>query len=406
MAAITIHRDAGRSEDTESPLSGAAEAKARVFKELPPVETTHTELVRLTWTRRVLEEALAKTKDGRPRTIRIEEQDDLLWFVLDPPLPKDAVPWYHLPVQDARRYGLFSTNTKMACPTWDLPAGSEYMGGTCPGATAGQSVVPERARNASRQLPIVGTASLQRSVCQTCYAVGGRYQSPSVQAAEIVRARWSREMLARHPEKFVEIVADAALRAVAKFPMQLGIKPIRVHSAGDFFSEDYARAWIRVMNEVWRRDPLVRAWAPTRVWAAGPRARSWIEFWRAAYGVGTRRDVPRIEHPDRFLVRPSAYHVGDPAFESGTLWPVAGSTVLLDNDSKGSNPSPLAKRPNDTRYDWDCHAYLVSGDDKAHSCANALNPEQAARGLRPGERPGPCRSCWVHRDMSVVYTAH
>jgi hypothetical protein len=183
--------------------------------------------------------------------------------------------------------------------------------------------------------------------------------------------------------------------------------PVRVHSSGDFFSPEYARAWIELANQL----PDLDFWAPTRTWAS----RGWNEFWSQNL---------RLARHGNFIVRPSAWHTGDPAIsptarmlpvgtDNGAVarpekpWSgpypfaargrfIGGTTALYRADSP--EPDRLVGNPighsSDPRCDWVCAAYANESDK--HTCGNALAPD----GMKG------CRICWTDLETRICYTAH
>lgn len=101
--------------------------------------------------------------------------------------------------------------------TWSIPALT-----TCPGATA------------------------ECSSC--CYALSGFLSYPSV------RATHERNYAFSHTDHFVAWMRSQLIRE--------GVRLLRVHVAGDFYSGAYVRKWIAVARAV----PHVRFWAYTRSW--------------------------------------------------------------------------------------------------------------------------------------------
>ena len=421
---------------------GKAEGGAKASEgrsQRPVKEQTHSGLVKFVWIRRTLELQLAK--NASRFTLVIDEdpiQGGQLAFYIDPPLMRDAVTWFPGPPNfnkdgedvGMRKFSMFGEAQKMACPTWDLPAGGVRTGGSCPGADPGQTTVPTKTRvqlgqqvrrsgltlnshdrwrfGDGRELP-PGAPIIRESesICQICYATGGNYALISTQLGEMIRYQWCRALL-RSPAGAAEFVAtvSAALERLS-FPVERHrnpldktkpLRPVRVHSSGDFFSQRYAAAWL----EVARRNPDMTFWAPTRTWAAP----GWVNFWR-------RADVPR-----NFIIRPSAYHTDDPA--------PSHKHNVFDGHGDGSYPAGLAqgttsvykfddlkrKKGVDWRYNWQCQTYAIS--DAAHSCHFARAPKANANGKLARDKHGnpvvdnktQCRACWLYPDETVNYTAH
>jgi hypothetical protein len=174
------------------------------------------------------------------------------------------------------------------------------------------------------------------------------------------------------------------------------VRPVRIHSSGDFYSPRYAQAWIDVAN---RHHDIV-FWAPTRTWAAA----GWVEHWRKL--------LPKVKHGN-FVVRPSAYHTGDIApNENNHPWPgsypfqITMATHPDDPPSHRHKVTPVAgttsiyafddrRAPADGRYDWGCRAYAVLKDAK--DCRHAAAPDGSDSG---------CRACWLRPDLRINYTTH
>lgn len=407
MAAINLHIGTQAVSDRSTELTcaidnvpvGDFDAARRC---VPSISQTHNGLTRMVWLRRALEDILARRSyyvaDGA--SLGVDDRAKL-YFVIEPPFARHEIPWMPAATEELSITGLVGQAGKMACPTWDLPAGAPLAGGSCPGAVPGQSIVPlpirrkveAAAANQGIDLGPSGLRSdgvdLQTTICAICYAEGGQYASPHVQIGELVRYWWCRELLDRGEAGQKELV-DTIVRAIEGeiFPVERMIDPrtgnpvlpMRVHSSGDFFSPAYARAWIDIANRL----PEVSFWAPTRTWAAP----SWVEHWR--------RLVPMLAHGNLSL-RPSAYHTGDIAPGAGHHpWAVdypftaAGTTAIYKFDDAGAERGVSR----DPRYDWACQTYSILDD--AHSCQNALAPDGQIG----------CRVCWVHRELRVNYTAH
>lgn len=399
MAAITpfVEADTEPADDGGGGSFGSlgAAAKAATVTEKSLVEASLAGLTRLAWNRSLVEDHL------RTCSYWLEETREGTVIKIDKPLPRDTRPWKRMaPSLSNDTFKVFSAgNSKMATLSWDLPAGPPSTGGTCPGATAGQAHVPLAARLGHlskdrkhlRVLPPGANEPLAfneaRSICAYCYASEGRYDYTEVQAATIIRYWWSREAM-RTPEgreAWIDVMARGVLRS--PFPLQECqyaapenrlIRPVRVHSSGDFFSPRYAEAWMEVANRVAKVDPTFRFWAPTRTWAA-PGGFDWP----AILAKNTARN---------FTVRPSAYHVGDPA--PGELAPGAGkgsTSLIAPVSGKPSNfqkvfASAIWQNEGDPRRTFDCKAYAVGSDG---SCSGAR-----------------CRVCWTRPDLSVNYTFH
>jgi hypothetical protein len=234
-----------------------------------------------------------------------------------------------------------------------------------------------------------------------CYAFEGNYPIPHVQLGEVLRYWWVRSMLeqGRASELVDTLVLSMKLIRYPETPY--GILPVRIHSAGDFFSKDYAKVWCDVADELWRMGgnaARVRMWAPTRTWAQWGNG-----FW--AEQLGSLASVRDGQAPN-LMVRASAYNFNDAA--PGAFHPTnaAGSTSLMQSQEEPrlarnaaagiptSSGEAFRPVPGEARYDWACPTYSIEQDK--HTCSNATNPEGGVH----------CRACWVRPEWRVQYTAH
>ncbi len=197
MAAVTGNVErTGEFEDDGPELSGSSLGQLLGLGALkngpPPLANTHASLSRTHWVRAAVEQFLAQCTfrhewDGQTLQLRLTKspRTDGDPRKPRPVFPQDALPWSRggSVVHTVKVWSL--DNSKMDCPVFDLPAGASVVGGTCPGATAGQSIVPEGPRRAAEQrLVQMGAPSLdlpagalkqtsvpsdpQRSICQSC----------------------------------------------------------------------------------------------------------------------------------------------------------------------------------------------------------------------------------------------
>jgi hypothetical protein len=398
-------RDAGAPEKKVKPSDRDADGF-----EVDPLQKPHTELSRLLWARKLMIEAMAT------RTFTVEEDNGSVFVRVSPPIPVDLIPW-HKSGKPMERFSLFSTNSKMACPTFDLPAGHMTVGGACPGAAAAQSTAPSQTQaNASRdfqklvqmgridsrRLKVldpeetrvnwvrserqIDTPELNIAVCTRCYATGGKYSEAVVQFSEVARFAFVARMLRSAPEKLQELLVYTIVNTLQFLDYddpsrRFGIKPIRVHSSGDFFSVEYAEMWLSVARKVQALDPSVRFWAPTRTQVVP----LWVDFW------------DRTKVPTNFSIRPSSYHVGDPAPP-----PLHPTQDARPGNSKGTSVlfPDQSVAVEGRYYDHQCQVYALEKGNK--TCAQAMSPTVALGGdYKPG-----CRACWVHPELAVNYVIH
>ncbi len=280
---------------------------------------------------------------------------------------------------------LLTWTSKMGAWSFSIPAGAPAMGGSCVGASGGQSLVPAstfktvrdrvQAFSPRRKLPVLGKA-----VCQHCYAEGGQYATWQVQVVQGMRFAWM--LSALRDGSFVPVMVKAI--ESADYLLEGGRRAghsyapeahegrfFRWHDSGDIYSEAHLHALV----EIARQCPTVNFWAPTRIWAT-------------PWGPTTVDEIARSSRgwPQNFALRPSAYYVDEPVptrDQLGAGW-AAGTTVF----SEAVDPSVAAQ------VDWECPTYRI--EDTTASCRNSENPEG---GLG-------CRACWVHQNAVVVYALH
>jgi hypothetical protein len=336
-----------------------------------------------------------------------------VYLVLDKPIGRGPA-WNPTTNPDVQQYSLLSWTSKMACPSFSLPAGDITIGGSCPGAAAGQSVVPEGRLVAAQRLVakiIKKEVNLAQCICEHCYSMGGQYSTGQVQYAQILRYLWARQainVVAPAPDgspstAFIETMVYAIDNAnfylqgskgedAELVPEQSGKKFFRIHDSGDFFEEEYLSQW----KQIARRLPHIHFWAPSRIWAT-----SW--------GIDA---VNKINSPiDNLVIRPSSYEINEhPPRDLGPGWS-AGSTVIAADQFLGmtselekyvyEHAQRVAVRPNgpDPRADWNCQAY--STEDAKHTCRKAVAPPG-----KGGVAGKGCRACWLSTDLVVNYTLH
>ncbi len=371
-----------------------------------------------------------------------------VYLVLDQPIGPGPA-WNPATDPNVQQYQLLSWTSKMNTPSWSLPAGAPQIGGACPGATAGQSIVPAGALIAGARLvnrglgrPADAPVNLAASICEHCYATGGQYSTGQVQFAQLLRFLWSRQAIhfavpapdGSPSTAFVETMIYAINNADYKLdggtvqgegeevtqqlpPEPTGRRFFRIHDSGDFFEEEYFRQWKMIADRL----PDITFWAPTRIWAT-----SW--------GIDA---VNRINHrQDNFIIRPSAYEVNEagpnhlgPGWAGATTVIAVGQNLGMSPDreqqvsaieNKSSalraaiaaehSPQKLVKlrlaldksmprAGTDPRYTWDCRAYAT--DDAKHTCRKAVAPP----GLGGPNGKG-CRSCWIAPNEIVNYSLH
>ena len=399
MAAVTGHvEDKYEDEEVRTShvlaLAGFGAASVNVA----PIAASHASLTRLAWLRRRLENALV----GRSYAMDVNS-DGLLRIVVTPAFRQQEIPWAPFPADNYDKFKLWGEdNAKMGCPVWDLPAGGVATGGACPGADVGQTISPIGMRQAQLEkqgdqffLRAATPGGLPRStviegltICSQCYATEGNFVYANNQLREIVVYWWLKNLIAqRRSDEVVEVLVDSMRRL--KYPVtRQGILPVRLHSAGDFFSQEYALIWLRVAARMQQLDPRIMFWAPTRTWAAP----GWNNFWGK-----------NLKGVRNMSIRPSAYNFGDAAPGKLEQHNAMGSTSLYSFESRvpeflkskvDSKKVALTRGTPEARTDFNCQVY--ADDAAAPSCDAARAPDGKVG----------CRACWVERDLRVNYTAH
>lgn len=396
MAAITVHveEDGPVDASVDHGLGALNALGATSGVDKLSLPKSHAKLYGTYALRAAMADALAG------RTLYVDtDTSDTVWLRLDEPLAVEDQPMWNPSGGPIDRVRLLSWTSKMGTPSFSLPAGAIAMMGTCPGANGGQSIVSER-RNEKAQEQLVRlrrkdgapyeVPPRQFDICQNCYAEGGQYSTSGVQAAQLMRLSWVQQALA--DGSFADVMDFAVKNAdyrldgdsgwvnvrddagkvmkdddgnnvKEKQPKERNRKKryFRLHDSGDFFSPEYLLGWC----EVARRNPGIKFWAPSRVWASKDFITDLAD---------------RI--PPNLIVRPSAYYVNAPPPDAKAGY-AAGSTVVADG----------SKHPGEDPFDWDCKAYESKFGP---SCRGAIAPD--------GKQG--CRACWEHTDMIINYTLH
>lgn len=374
------------------------------------IDQAHAQLLQVAWTRRIIVEQL------QGKTIRpfYDGRDIFLHLEGD---PVEGPMWN--PMTDIERTNLLSWTTKMAAPSFSLAAGSKAMGGSCPGATAGQSLVPNQVRERAA-VPLIKVLKLRPvkmsfAICEFCYAEHGQYAAASVQYHQLLRRAWVKRALREDirgkttrpgdpSSAFVQLMIEAIEEAkylrdggrvddkeVLPEPEQWrDWRFFRIHDSGDFFEPEYLVGWKNIANHFHPRNyqgphQPIRFWAPTRIWAQG---RDMVRF-------VDKVNTPVQGEQSNLILRPSAYHIdqrgpGENQGRSplGPGW--AAPTVVLRHETVEEGKKREV-------YDWPCEAYAVQDGP---NCRKANGPDP--RGVT---QPG-CRNCWMHPTSRVNYTLH
>lgn len=437
MAAITPHLEEYDSDEDEleyaecSQPSGLGSLSGRACPTpLSIVEKRHGNLVRMTMTRQALEEEIAEL-GRRGFSLRAQFGDakgankNELFLVL---LDREGRPgaqvgsrgpeWNsHLEKLGAGGFKALSWTSKMDAPSFSLPSGANEQGGSCRGATAGQttsvqakSFVPMadliRKRTGYDAAP--GSAKwFADSVCESCYAGVGNYAYSSKQLAASLLLVWTRQSIktprprafdGAPSSEFVELMVEAIDRAEYvsdRLSRANRVRFFRIHDSGDFFSPAYLKAWKEVANRFLPGNPEGRApvvfWAPTRIWAT-----PWGDDAVRAINASTPSLVTsglaanvRAFWADlggnNLVIRPSVYHINMPAPPALPGY-AAGSTVTAAGQISANEQAGA--------FEWNCPAY--NSANAKHSCTASVSPS--------GEKG--CRACWVLPEMTINYKLH
>lgn len=361
-------------------------------------------------------DAVFQSLQGKQFSVRAGNKDGKdtrnVYLVLDGGIGPGPA-WNPATNPDVNQYQLLSWTSKMNTPSWSIPAGAPQIGGACPGAVAGQSVVPAAALTAARKHvnKALGRAedapmNLAQAICEHCYATGGQYSTGQVQFAQLLRFMWARQAIhvpAPAPDgspstAFVETMvyaidnADYKLGGGTDLPAEpTGRRFFRIHDSGDFFEAEYLRQWKQVANRL----PDITFWAPSRIWAT-----SW----------GTDAVNEINTQPSNFVIRPSAYDVNEHGpIDLGPGW-AAPTVVIAVSQNQGMSPDreqyvagiehkSEPRGGTDPRYTWDCRAYAT--DDQKHTCRKAVAPP----GVGAADGKG-CRACWIAPGEIVNYSLH
>lgn len=372
------------------------------------MDSTHANLVRMIGARKIAWELVGR--------LGFElEQDGVDYYIrLGGPIDQSALqPFGELPASRVPHYRvrLLSWTSKMDAPSFSLPAGASELGGACPGAKAGQSVVATQTREKAKRVALtvlrdhasegIEDVDLTKAVCQHCYATGGNYLYSSGVLDGILRFYWTEAALAQGTfvPTMINALANADYTTGGNKTRRLepahwaetGWRFFRIHDSGDFYSPAYFRAWKAICDAFAPGNPYglppTLFWAPTRMWAMGAK---WINLVNEVNGDPNNRG--------NFIIRPSAYEIDQPApdlYREGGGW-AAASTV----GSKETVESIQACEV-EPFYDWNCQAYAVDAegqakDPKDKTCRGSLNPYGNIG----------CRVCWAAPSAIVNYTAH
>ena len=326
---------------------------------------------------------------------------------VDPPVRREETPdWGILPMASWSTATLITNTAKMAAPSFSLPAGSPSFLGACPGSKYGMTIEASdivRSADNKRRLSVMVDGDTPQTIedwydtaiCQHCYAVKGNYAYLNKQLQQMALLFWTRAALRdgsfvpvmtaaiEHSKFYSRQAEDRRWLEVInqKYGRNIGYQRyFRLHDSGDFFSFEYVKAWKEIADYFMPgKGPGTPTlfWAPTRLWAAGPTARSWF---RVFEGAG---DLSRCN----MVIRPSAYHVNrrPPAPAPGES---AGSTVHT------GGPEEEAAAISGGVFNYPCPASAVGAETK--TCVEVQGPD-GGKG---------CRACWVRPQDVVSYHLH
>ena len=265
--------------------------------------------------------------------------------------------------------GLLTNTSKMGCFSWNLPAGPEAHGGTCPGSQLAFYLDPDgRDKSASIAIAIARSKShaaeqlraevpsakeaVERFICNGCYAMKNCYGNPSM----VTIMEWRRMWLmgwALPKRMFIptmigiikqsQVVSRKRMLKAGSDPFALAEAThpdyFRIHDAGDMVNEEYFDSWL----EICERLPGINFWAPTRVWAHGQMAKVLDDRIR-------RGKIPR-----NLALRPSGLFFDAPGPEIGGVAGGASSNVVTFRVDRGKIKTTIKGA---TGESWVCPAYL------------------------------------------------
>lgn len=294
------------------------------------------------------------------------------------------------------KYNLLTSTTKMTAWSWNLPAGPTSFLGTCPASALTflhrrlewvdlderqrfQQLDEERdlALEAHRATWPEARLDEDRSVCNICYALKGRYGSAQIILKQMVLYRWA--MGAIRSGRFAPAMVDAIRMARSKSLRHGGPGPFeaavehpdyfRIHDSGDYFSPEYFDAWIEIASAI----PEMIFWSPTRTWATP------FEWAIESFTSKT---------PPNLVIRPSMLHRNER--------PMNTADVKDTNMAAGTGVGTAADRSRG----WVCPAYKTRTGKCQFSSAPYKTPKRSLAW------PGGCRMCWEHPESMILYPAH
>lgn len=359
------------------------------------------------------------------------DQDGLVWITFKREITNadfNAFVRAHYRGTKRKESGLFRTRVKLLASAgkmgawgFNLPAGPPGYFGTCIGSVPGFPTLDPEQQGLVRSHAAEGVEiQPERTICSGCYALKGRYGSPSQQFQLEVRRQVTVDLLAgpagvkRFADTFERAIVMAqawSMRAVAELKRRKMTGLIytienpaffRLHDSGDLYSRKYLQAWVEVASRFAKprraeglRLPAITFWVPTRTWFA--RGLS-----------GNHASVcPQTEDlkcvPPNMVIRPSSMHFGDKAPDLASIGYSAGTSA-----AKAAERGLLA--------DWACPATLppslgggAEPDPRRPGrwiqgcCARSTGP-------RTIDKPAPaghgCRTCWLLPAQSVAYMEH
>lgn len=144
---------------------------------LEVLDKTHAELLNTAYIRQAVEQSLiGRSYHVQARDIKGGRSNEV-FIVLDGPIVEGfedgetVAAWSPPATPSAQQFKVLSWTSKMGAPSFSLPAGPAEAGGSCPGAAAGQSIVPaaKLAKASDLVRRITGQpVRLQQAICQYC----------------------------------------------------------------------------------------------------------------------------------------------------------------------------------------------------------------------------------------------
>lgn len=319
-----------------------------------------------------------------------------------------------------RSFSYLSSTSKMGCWSFNLLAGPPDLGGACPAATPGFMFSPPEKQQQARRMLRVEPSSIRTDdyLCSGCYALKGKYGTPSTILFQAFRHRMT--LLLLRNGAFVERTIRAIRHGQALARKERAATPardrwatkhpdyFRIHDSGDFFEDTYTRAWLEIIRAL----PNIHFWAPTRMFALKGGASTTFR----KHGI-----------PPNLALRPSGLHFGEAA--PPVVNPGTPAAVVYGEAFPGVAAGSGAVKKGTPAQGWICPAtahwtqgggaQATKRDDEhrgpkpkvpSYTCGLAHGPNSPFYRAEGDPDEGPegagCRVCWKYKSVAVYYGEH